>query len=148
MNDAADESTTGAEMSEEEIRKAIEAELKQVSVEQVTVQSLATLLNVAGLRMGLSPGTEGDQDLQQVALAIEAAAALLGVVEGKGVPQYNEFQSALSNLRLAYAKLSENARQESPLNSDENRKVESQESINNSAEKSREGGGLWVPPGT
>lgn len=147
--------TEGQQLSEDEIRKAIEAELKQVTAEQVAVQSLATFLNVAGIRLGLSPDTEGDRDLDQANTAIQAATGLLAVLEGKGLPQHAEFQGALSNLQLAYAKLSGmdegQAAQSTGSEGSDATAQQAQPAQSGQPPKpdgSGDRGGLWVPPGS
>jgi hypothetical protein len=64
-----------------------------------------SLLNLGGRKAGLSPGTEGERDPEQVRQAVEGVRALLPVVEpllGQDAPQIRE---ALSQLQLAYAQI-------------------------------------------
>jgi hypothetical protein len=93
------------EPTDEELAAAYEAQLKQIRVEDVLIQTLVSLLNLGGRRAGLSAGTEDERDPEQVRQAIEGVRALLPIVEpllGKDAPQIRE---ALSQLQLAYTRI-------------------------------------------
>lgn len=94
------------EPTEEEIRAAYEAEIKKVRVEDVVVQTVVSLINLGGRKAGLAPGAEDERDLDQVRQAIEAVRALLPQVEGVLGPDLPRVRDALSQLQLAYARLS------------------------------------------
>ena len=64
--------------SEEEIR-ALEAEMEKLTVDDVVLQTIVTLINLGARKAGLAEGTEAD--LPQVKQAIDAARALLPIVE-------------------------------------------------------------------
>jgi hypothetical protein len=90
--------------TEEEMRAALEEELKRVRVEQVVTEATVSILNVAVLRAGLVPGSEGEQDLGQTRMGIEAVRALLPLVEqALGSEQARPIRDALSQLQMAYA---------------------------------------------
>ena len=89
--------------TEEEMRAAYEAELKRVRVDDVLVQTVVSLVNLAGRKAGLAPGTEDERDLDQVRQAIEAVRALLPLVEEALGPDAEQVRNALSQLQLAYA---------------------------------------------
>jgi Domain of unknown function (DUF1844) len=92
------------EPTEEEMRAALEEELKRVRVEQVVTEATVSILNVAVLRAGLVPGSEGEQDLAQTRMGIEAVRALLPLVEqALGPEQARPIRDALSQLQMAYA---------------------------------------------
>jgi hypothetical protein len=90
--------------SEEELRAYAE-QLKQVRVEDVIAQTIGPLLNLGTLRAGLMPGSEGEVDLGQLRKAIEAARALLPLVEAELGPEAPAVRGAVSNLQMAYAQL-------------------------------------------
>jgi hypothetical protein len=96
-------------MSEEELRAAYEAQLEEqlrtLRVEDVVVQTIVTLVNLGGRRAGLAPGTEDEQDPEQLRLAIEGARALLGLIESQLGPDGAAIREALSQLQMAYAQL-------------------------------------------
>jgi hypothetical protein len=95
------------EPTEEEVRAALEAEMKRISVDDVVLQTVVSLVNLAGRRAGLAPGSEDERDLQQLRSAIDAVSALLPVLErnaeiAKGL---GPVRDALSQLQMAYAQL-------------------------------------------
>jgi len=93
----------GPEPTEEEIR-AFEEEMAQVTVDQVLLQTIVSLVNLAGRRMGLAPGAAAERDLGQVRTAIDAVRALMPLVEAtEGAPDLAPIRNALSQLQMAYA---------------------------------------------
>jgi hypothetical protein len=93
------------EPSEEELRAAYEAELKQLRVEHVLLDNVAALANLAMRRTGLAPGTEGERDPAQVRLAIESLRALLPVLEQAAPSQIAAIRDAVSQLQMAYVRI-------------------------------------------
>jgi len=94
--------------TEEELQAAYaqyEEQLKRVRIDDVVLQTIATLLELGGRRTGLAPGTEGERDLEQVKVAIDGATALLPLVEGKLGADAARFRDAISQLQLAYARI-------------------------------------------
>jgi hypothetical protein len=88
--------------TEEELR-AYEAQLKQIRVDDVIVQTIVSLVNLGGRKAGLAPGTEDERDLEQVRQAIEATRALLPLVEAELGPDAGRIRDALSQLQMVYA---------------------------------------------
>ena len=95
----------GPPPTEEELRAAYEAELKQLRVEDVVVQTVVSLLNLGGRKAGLAPGTEEERDLDQVAMAVEGVRRLLPFVEEALGPDSAQLREALSQLQMAYVRL-------------------------------------------
>jgi uncharacterized membrane protein YgcG len=94
------------EPSEEELRAAWEEQLRALTPADVIVQTAVSLTSLAGRRLGLEPGTEGERDLGQVRDAIDGARALLPVLErGEAASTLAPLRDALSALQLEYAKL-------------------------------------------
>ncbi len=91
--------------SEEELRAAYEAELKQLRVEHVLLDNVVALANLGMRRTGLAPGTEGERDPAQVRLAIEAIRAMLPLVEQAAPDQVAAIRDAVSQLQLAYVRI-------------------------------------------
>ncbi len=92
----------GQQPSEEEMRAAYEAEIKKLRVEDVLVQTVVSLINLGGRKAGLAPGTEDEQDLDQLRMAVDGARALLPLVEQELGPDAGQVRNALSQLQLAY----------------------------------------------
>ena len=89
--------------SEEEMRAAYEAQIKQLRVEDVLLQTLVSLVNLGGRKAGLAPGTEDERDPEQLRLAIEGARGILPLVEQELGPDAQQVRNALSQLQMAYA---------------------------------------------
>src|SRR5687768_5927549 len=96
---------TGEQPSEEELRAQLEEELRRITVRDVLVQTVVSLVNLGGQRLGLAPGAEDLRDLDQARLAIEGVRALLPLVEEQDAEQVRPIRDALSQLQLAYAQL-------------------------------------------
>lgn len=90
--------------SEEEIRAAMEEEMKRVRVEDVVLQSVVSLVNLGARRAGLAPGAEGEKDLDQTRLAIDSVRALLPVLEPIAGEQAGAIREALAQLQMAYVR--------------------------------------------
>jgi hypothetical protein len=97
--------TNPPEPTEEELRAAYEAELARIRVEHVLLEQVVTLVNLGMRRTGLAPGTEGERDVGQVRLAIEAIRAQMPLVEEVAPEQANPIRQALSQLQLAYVRI-------------------------------------------
>jgi len=90
------------EPTEEELRAALEEEMKRVRVEDVLLQGVVSALNLGFRRAGVAPGTEGERDLEQVRLAVDAVRAQLPVVERAAPEQVKPIRDALSQLQMAF----------------------------------------------
>ena len=90
------------EPTEEEIRAAMEAQMAQLRVEDVVLQSVVSLVNLGARRAGLAPGTENERDLDQVKVAIDSSRALLPVIEQLAPEQGKAVRDAVSQLQMAY----------------------------------------------
>jgi hypothetical protein len=96
----------GPQPTEEEMRAAYEAQLKQLRVEDLVVETIVSLLNLGGRKAGLAPGTEDERDAEQVRLAIEGVRALLPLVEGPLGENAGQLREAVAQLQMAYVQLS------------------------------------------
>ena len=93
------------EPTEEELRAALEEQMRTVRVEDVILQTVATLVNLAGRRLGLA-GPEGEEaseerDLDQARTAIEGARALMPLCPAD---QIDAVRQALTQLQMAFAR--------------------------------------------
>jgi hypothetical protein len=84
------------------MQEAYEAELARISTSDVIIQTAVTLINLAGRRLGLDPGSEGERDLEQVRDAIDAVRGMMGVLERIAPNDVNQLKAALSQLQMAY----------------------------------------------
>lgn len=90
--------------SDEELRAAYEEELARIRVDDVLIQTVVSLLNLAARRASLTGAPDEQPDWEQVRLAIEATRALLPLIEPTLGPDAKQIRDALSQLQLAYAK--------------------------------------------
>lgn len=95
----------GRPPTEEEMRAAYEAQMKQIRVEDLVVETIVSLLNLGGRRAGLVPGTEDERDPVQVQLAVDGAKALLPLVEAPLGESAAQLRDAIAQLQLAYVQL-------------------------------------------
>ncbi|HVP01121.1 MAG TPA: hypothetical protein VMT10_01020 [Solirubrobacteraceae bacterium] len=93
----------GRAPTEDELRAAYEAELKQLRVEDVILQTVVSLLNLGARKAGLVPGSEDELDLEQTRLAIEAVRGLLVPIDDQLGENGRPLRDALAQLQLAYA---------------------------------------------
>ena len=98
-------STRHEHLSEEELRAQLEEELRRITVRDVLLQTIVSLVNLGGQRLGLAPGAEDMRDLDQARLAIEGVRALLPLLEEQDAEQVRPIRDALSQLQMAYAQL-------------------------------------------
>jgi len=92
-----------ADLTEDELRAAYEAEIARLRVEDVLVQTVVSLLNLAARKAGLT-GAEEEPDFEQVRQAIDATRALMPLVEPTLGPDAKQVRDALAQLQLAYAR--------------------------------------------
>lgn len=90
-------------LDEEQLRAAYEAELARIRVEDILVQTVVSLLNLAARKGGLT-GAEEEPDFEQVRQAVDATRALMPLVEPMLGPDAKQVRDALAQLQLAYAR--------------------------------------------
>jgi len=91
---------------EEELRRAWEEQLRRLTPADVIVQTVVSLINLAGRRLGLAGPDGGERDLEQARDGIDGARALLPVLERREGPEtVRPLREALSTLQLEFAKL-------------------------------------------
>ena len=120
----------GEAPSEEELRAQLEDEIRKVRVEDVVLQSAVSILNLSARRIAM----DEERDLDQAKVGIDAARALVELVDAETQPQLRQ---AISELQLLYAK---HAGEESG--------GEQGESEAEKPPARPEGPGLWTPPGS
>jgi hypothetical protein len=128
--------------SEEELRAQLEEQLRQITVQDVLLQTIVSLINLSGQRLGLSPDTQDMRDPEQVRLGIESVRALLPILEKEAPEQMKPVRDALTQLQLAYAReMGAPPESVAPEGESPSRQEER-------AQRPGGAGGLWVPPGT
>jgi hypothetical protein len=119
--------------SEEELRAALEEQMRRITVQDVLLQTVVTLVNLAGRRLTV----EEEKDLEQARLGIEAVRALLPLCPEDQVEPVRE---ALSQLQMIYAREAQGGGQEhAPEQGGE---------PGPDPEREQARSKLWTPPGT
>ena len=136
------------EPTEEEMRAALEEQMRQIRVEDVILQTVATLVNLAGRRLGLA-GAPEERDLAQAKLAIDGARALQPMCPED---QMDPIRQALSQLQMAYAREAKAGGAPPPEPSPGGpeagpRTAESGPAPNEEDERAKARSKIWTPPG-
>jgi hypothetical protein len=93
----------GRGQDEEELLEQLEAELRRMEVGDYLAQLLITLSSLAFQRLGLTPDTTADRDLDQARLAVDAFAAVLDVwAPTRPADEAAMFRSSLHQMRMAF----------------------------------------------
>jgi hypothetical protein len=143
------------EPSEDELRAALEEQMRRITVQDVLIQTVVTLINLGGRRLGLAgpPDQAGEKDVEQARLAIEGARALLPLLPQE---QMGPVRDALSQLQMAYAQEASSAGaapQDERAGNEEARAGEEQPaseptpSPGDEAERAKARSKIWTPPG-
>jgi hypothetical protein len=142
------------EPSEEEMRAALEEQMRRITVQDVLIQTVVTLINLGGRRLGLAgpPEQAGEKDLEQARLAIEGARALVPLLPQDA--DLGPVRDALSQLQMAYAQLArgggaseQQAKEGEPGEEPQKTHPEQAESDAETAERAKARAKIWTPPG-
>jgi hypothetical protein len=146
------------EPSEEEMRAALEEQMRRITVQDVLVQTVVTLINLGGRRLGLAgpPEQAGEPDPEQARLAIEGARALVPLLPQEA--DLGPVRDALSQLQMAYAQLARaGSGSEQPGNEGEpgtgqakpapEAAPEAAAPAADDAERAKARSKIWTPPG-
>jgi hypothetical protein len=129
--------------SEEELRAALEEQMRRITVQDVLLQSVVTLINLAGRKLGLA-GDDDPKDLEQAKLAIESTRALLPFVPEEHA---GPIRDALSQVQMAYAREAQGGGAPTPGEAAAEPQAgpePSQEEAGRAEARSK----LWTPPGS
>ena len=119
---------------EDRLREQLEEQIRKLKVEDVLLQTVVTLINLAGRRLTV----EEEKDVEQARTGIDAVRALLPLCPQDQVAPVRD---ALSQLQMIYA---QEAQQPGapPAQEDAAKPDEDQ------AEREKARSKLWTPPGT
>src|SRR5919197_648268 len=121
------------EPTEEELRAALEEQMRRITVKDVMLQTVVTLVNLSARKLGLVEGEE--KDLEQARLGIEGVRALLPLLPDREVAPV---RGALSQIQRAYAQGAGGGGeppQPEPAKEDDE------------AERAKARSKIWTPPG-
>lgn len=131
----------------EEFALALAERLARTPVRDVVLQSLATFIDMAGVRLGLGPHGPDPTDLGQARQAIEAARALADVAEREmGAAQVRPFREPLAHLQMIFARAVEEQADEGASEADGGEGAPSPGPAPSAAPDAASR--LWVPPGS
>lgn len=132
-----DEPKQPREPSEEELRAALEEQMKRITVKDVLLQTVITLINVSARKLGLA-GDEKEKDLEQARMGIEGVRAIVPLLPEE---EQKAVREPLSQLQVAYAREA-SGQTEKP---DTPRPApDTQEEGERAKARSK----IWTPPGT
>src|SRR4051812_7685545 len=98
--------STEPEFTEEQLRQ-LEAEMDRITVDEVLVQTMVSLLNLGARKAGLTAGLPGAEppppDWEQARQAIDAVRVLVPLVEPRHPEQGRALRDMLSQLQMAFA---------------------------------------------
>jgi uncharacterized protein (DUF2236 family) len=83
--------------TEEEMQRALEEQLRRVRVQDLLLESVASLLNLSARRIAKAD----ERDLEQGRVGIEAVRAVVGLLEPDAQEQVRQ---ALSQVQMLYAR--------------------------------------------
>lgn len=125
------------EFSEEELA-ALEAEMERITVDDVLLQTVVSLVNLGARKAGLG-GPEGPKaDLEQTRQAIEGARALLPLLEVRHADKLGQVREALAQLQMAYVRQTQRGEGAAPP-------AEGQSENRPGTGPAQSSGRLWVP---
>jgi hypothetical protein len=135
------------QFTEEELAQ-LEAEMERITVDDVLLQTIVSLINLAARKAGLTapPAQAPQPDWPQVRLAIEGARALLPLLEPRHGPQLAPIRDGLARLQMHYAQHSGDASAPGPA--EEGEPVPPQaggQARGSQAGEAQRSGRLWVP---
>jgi hypothetical protein len=136
--------------SEQELRAALEEQMRRITVEDVLLQTIVTLINLGARRLGIAgpPEESGEKDVEQARLAIEGARALIGLVPQEEI---GPIRDALSQLQLAFAQTAQSPQAEPEPGKAESGKPGAEDEGSGApdeAERARARSKIWTPPGS
>ena len=128
-----------APASEEEMRARIEEQLRKVRVQDLLLESVVSVINLAARRIA----KEDERDLEQARVGIEAVRAVVDLLDPEPAQQV---RSALSEVQVLYAKQAGGGAPPAPEEGGE--QPERAPEQGPSTGPARGPSKLWTPPGT
>jgi hypothetical protein len=120
--------------SEEEIRRRLEEQVRDLRVQDVLLQSVVSLINLSSRRIA----KEDERDLEQARVGIDAVRAVVDLLDPEPAEQV---RNALSELQMVYAR-------EAGGGEDTPAEEPGEQSPKPEPPPDQPGGKLWTPPGS
>jgi hypothetical protein len=137
-----DEPQGARQPTEEELRAALEEQMKKITVRDVLLQTVITLVNVSARKLGLA-GDESEKDLPEAQRGIDAVRALVPLLPEEEQAAVRE---PLSQLQMAYAR--EAGGQGPEAREEETPTSETRGPAPEDDERAKARSKIWTPPGT
>jgi hypothetical protein len=128
-----------AQPSEQEVRGRIEEQLRKVRVQDLLLESVVSVINLAARRIA----KEDERDLDQARAGIEAVRRLVDLLDPEPAKQV---RSALSEVQVLYAKQAGGRGGEEPPGGGEEPEGGGERPSGGGAQQGPSR--LWTPPGT
>jgi hypothetical protein len=125
----------GPPASEEELRARIEEQVRRLRVQDLLLETAASVLNLSARRIG----KEDERDLEQARVGIEAVRALVGLLDAEPASQVRE---ALSQVQMMYAQQAQGGGKTDDSEAGEAPRPEAAPAARDRSS------GLWTPPGS
>jgi hypothetical protein len=134
------------QLSEEELRARLDESLRKVRVQDLLLESVASIINLSARRIA----KEDERDLEQARIGIEAVRALSELLEPEAQGQVRNVLSEVQMLYARHASGGAEATAEGAAAPTEGPGEEAQGSAPGRQERgpARPPPGLWVPPGS
>jgi hypothetical protein len=135
--------------SEEELRAALEEQMRRITVQDVLLQTTVTLINLGARRLGIAgpPEEAGDKDVEQARLAIEGARGLVALLPQE---ESRPLRDALSQLQMAFVQeaLAGQAGPSDEKAESREQKADEASAASDEAERAKARSKIWTPPGS
>lgn len=138
---AAAGSSGSAEPDEAELQRRLEEQLRQVRVQDLILESVASILNLSARRIA----KPDERDLEQGRVGIEAVRGLLELIEPGAREQVQE---ALSQVQVLYAREAKGGEGESDPGENGPGAAPPAPEPGGGDPRVERPSGLWTPPGT
>jgi hypothetical protein len=125
------------EPTDEELRAALEEQMRRITVQDVIVQTAVTLVNLGAQKLG------EDGDLEQARLAVEGVKALMPLLPEE---VQTPVRDALSQLQMAFVRDSQDPGGDPPGEQPAEPPAEP-ERPSEDEERAKARSKLWTPPG-
>lgn len=126
--------------SEEELRARLEEEVRNLRVQDVLLQSVVSVINLAARRIN----KEDERDLDQARVGIDAARAVVDMLDPEPAEQVRQ---ALSEVQMMYARASDEGGAVGPEDSEPPSEPKPPEREEPPPARDDRASGLWTPPG-
>ena len=139
-----DEPQGARQPTEEELRAALEEQMKKITVKDVLLQTVITLINVSARKLGLA-GDESEKDLAEAQRGIDGVRAILPLLPDQ---EQTAVREPLSQLQMAYAREAGAAGGSGQVAEEESPPPATSDPPPDADDRAKARSKIWTPPGT